>query len=347
MARPPPAPIADPISAFRPRWPLRFTWTVLISARDSVSCLAAALIASASGIAFSRLPRTVLPPDRATRISVPGATWLRLAHPSGDAGGWAGAFPARPANSNTTILNFIIGLVIESGHFTRRSTGDQSYHQVVRSSSRFGGGANTRQGHHSLIPQRGHRVHPQSPPRPFFQLRLERPKFAVRKSPDSTSGFSVPACVVAPPRIPLTAQVHRSGGLRHTRRVKTQLWIPAGPVPACLRRPQIIAKRHSPPKGFFHRYPAAKNVIRRRKTRSRGEGRRIDKEYSPARFREIHQGCLAGRTRSSSSQPAALHRRPGSGRFQRKSPLPGGPAIRSGPLETAGGRACDSRSPPR
>src|ERR1039457_6743042 len=115
MARPPPAPIADPISAFRPRWPLRFTWTVLISARDSVSWLAAALIASASGIAFSRLPRTVLPPERATRISVPGATWLRLAHPSGDAGGWDGAFPARPANSNTTILNFIIGLIIESG----------------------------------------------------------------------------------------------------------------------------------------------------------------------------------------------------------------------------------------
>src|ERR1017187_1017635 len=268
MARPPPAPIADPISAFRPRWPLRFTWTVLISARDSVSCLAAALIASASGIAFSRLPRTVLPPDRATRISVPGATWLRLAHPSGDAGGWAGAFPARPANSNTTILNFIIGLVIESGHFTRRSTGDQSYHQVGRSSSRFGGGANPRQAHHSLIPQRGHRVHPQSPPRPFFQLRLERPKFAVRKSPDPLPGFQFLRVLSRRPHSAECASPSLRRVAQHAASENSALdtcW-PGTRLssPANNRKAAFSAERFfSSLSGGEKRYPAAKNSIAR------------------------------------------------------------------------------------
>jgi hypothetical protein len=43
-----------------------------------------------------------------------------------------------------------------------------------------------------------------------------------------------------------------------------------------------------------------------RGTRSRGEGRRTDREDSRARSPEVHRGCRWGRTESSSSPPAAL-----------------------------------------
>src|ERR1017187_5861631 len=39
---------------------------------------------------------------------------MRLAHLSVDACCWAGAFPASPANNNATILNSIIGLLMNS-----------------------------------------------------------------------------------------------------------------------------------------------------------------------------------------------------------------------------------------
>ena len=93
--------------------PLRFNWTFLTSARASISWLVVALMASESGVTFCRNPRSDLSPDRKTRTSAPGASWLSLAQRSVDAGFCASAVPASAANNNHTILTCIIGMVTD------------------------------------------------------------------------------------------------------------------------------------------------------------------------------------------------------------------------------------------
>src|SRR5579859_5300098 len=108
-----------------PAPPFLFNWTLLISVRASVSWLAVALMASESDVTFCTVPLTALPPDRATRISVPGTSWIRLAQLSVTACCWAGAFPASPANNNTAMLTLLINRLC-----TSRPA--ESYHQVLR-----------------------------------------------------------------------------------------------------------------------------------------------------------------------------------------------------------------------
>ena len=96
-ARPPPAPIASPMSVFLPRCPGRFSATRRMSCRESDSWLVAALIASESSVTCCKNPRSVRPEIRVTRISDPAASWLRVDQFAIGLAGCAAATAARVA----------------------------------------------------------------------------------------------------------------------------------------------------------------------------------------------------------------------------------------------------------
>src|ERR1019366_3919170 len=96
-ARPTPVPTANPMSVFRPRCPGRFSATLRMSCRESISWLVVALTASDSGVTRCMNPRRVLPFASVTRISAPVTRWLRLAQFAMGLACWAAAVAARAA----------------------------------------------------------------------------------------------------------------------------------------------------------------------------------------------------------------------------------------------------------